>query len=168
MSISRWMDKKDACTYTMEYYSAIKKNAFESVLMRWIKLEPIIQSEVSQKEKPILYINVYIWNLERWWLWPYMRDSKRDTEIKNNCWTLWERVRMGWFGRIALKHVYYHMWTRSPVQVQCMRQGAQGLCTGMTLRNEMRREVGGRFRLGNTCTPMADLCQCMAKTATIL
>ena len=37
--------------YTMEYYSAIKKNAFESVLMRWMKLEPIIRSEVSQKEK---------------------------------------------------------------------------------------------------------------------
>ena len=37
--------------YTMEYYSAIKKNAFESALMRWMKLEPIIQSEVSQKEK---------------------------------------------------------------------------------------------------------------------
>ena len=35
--------------YTMEYYSAIKKNTFESFLMRWIKLEPIIQSEVSQK-----------------------------------------------------------------------------------------------------------------------
>ena len=38
-------------THTMEYYSAIKKNTFESVLMRWMKLEPIIQSEVSQKEK---------------------------------------------------------------------------------------------------------------------
>ena len=37
--------------YTMGYYSAIKKNAFELVLMRWMKLEPIIQSEVSQKEK---------------------------------------------------------------------------------------------------------------------
>ena len=37
--------------YTMEYYSAIKKNTFESVLMRGMKLEPIIQSEVSQKEK---------------------------------------------------------------------------------------------------------------------
>ena len=35
----------------MEYYSAIKKNSFESVLMRWMKLEPIIQSEVSQKDK---------------------------------------------------------------------------------------------------------------------
>ena len=37
--------------YAMEYYSAIKKNAFESILMRWMKLEPIIQSEVSQKKK---------------------------------------------------------------------------------------------------------------------
>ena len=37
--------------YTMEYHSAIKKNAFESVLMRWRKLEPTIQSEVSQKQK---------------------------------------------------------------------------------------------------------------------
>ena len=37
--------------YTVEYYSAIKKNTFESVLMRWMKLEPIIQNEVSQKEK---------------------------------------------------------------------------------------------------------------------
>ena len=46
------MDKKALVhIYTMEYYSAIKKNTFESVLMRWMKLEPIIQSEVSQKEK---------------------------------------------------------------------------------------------------------------------
>ena len=37
--------------FTMEYYSAIKKNSFESFLMRWMKLEPIIQSEVSQKDK---------------------------------------------------------------------------------------------------------------------
>ena len=50
----------------MGYYSAIKKNAFESVLMRWMKLEPIIQSEVSQKEKtPIQCTNTYTWNLER-------------------------------------------------------------------------------------------------------
>ena len=43
--------KKMWYIHTMEYYSAIKKNTFESVLMRWMKLEPIIQSEVSQKEK---------------------------------------------------------------------------------------------------------------------
>ena len=49
-----WTDewiKKWWYIYTMEYYSVIKRNTFESVLMRWMNLEPIIQSEVSQKEK---------------------------------------------------------------------------------------------------------------------
>ena len=45
------MDMKAWYIYTMEYYSDIKKNTFESVLKRWMKVEPIIQSEVSQKEK---------------------------------------------------------------------------------------------------------------------
>ena len=49
-----------------------------------------------------------------------------------------------------------------------MRQGDQGWCTGMTLRDRMGREVGGRVWMGNTCTPMVDSCECMAKTATIL
>ena len=49
-SADEWI-RKLWYVYTMEYYSAIKKNTFESVLMRWMKLEPIIQSEVSQKEK---------------------------------------------------------------------------------------------------------------------
>ena len=54
--------------YTMENYSAIKKNTFELVLMRWMKLELIIHSKVSKKKKKtaIQYTNAYIWNLERW------------------------------------------------------------------------------------------------------
>ena len=47
----------------MEYYSAIKKNAFESVLMRWMKLEPIIQSEVSQKDKHQYSILMHIYGI---------------------------------------------------------------------------------------------------------
>ena len=49
--------------YTIKYYSAIKKNAFESVLMRWIKLEPIIQGEVSQKEKHQYSILTHIYGI---------------------------------------------------------------------------------------------------------
>ena len=66
-SLDEWI-RKLWYIYTMEYYSAIKKNSFESVLMRRMKLEPTVQSKVSQKEKkiPIQYINTYIWNLERW------------------------------------------------------------------------------------------------------
>ena len=50
LSADEWI-RKLWYIYIMGYYSAIKKNAFELVLMRWMKLEPIIQSEVSQKEK---------------------------------------------------------------------------------------------------------------------
>ena len=53
--------------YSMEYYSAIKVNTFESVLMRWMNLQSIIQSEVSQKEKDKYSILTYIWNLENWY-----------------------------------------------------------------------------------------------------
>ena len=50
----------------MEYYSAIKKNAFESVLIRWMKLEPIIESEVSQEEKHQYSILMHIYTLTAW------------------------------------------------------------------------------------------------------
>ena len=49
--------------YTMEYYSAIKRNAFESVLVRWMNLEPIIQSEASQKEKYKHRILIHIYGI---------------------------------------------------------------------------------------------------------
>ena len=49
--------------YTMEYYSAINKNLFESVLMRWMKLEPIIQSEVNQKDKDHYIILTHIYGI---------------------------------------------------------------------------------------------------------
>ena len=49
----------------MEYYSAIKRKAFESVLMRWMNLEPIIQSKVSQKEKDKYHILTYIYGIQK-------------------------------------------------------------------------------------------------------
>ena len=61
-STDEWI-KKLWYIYTMEYYSAIKKNTFESVLMRWMNLEPIIQSEVSQKEKHQLSILMHIYGI---------------------------------------------------------------------------------------------------------
>ena len=64
MPISRRMDK-EAVVYihTMEYYSAVKKNSFESVLMRWMKLESMIQSEVSQKDKDHYSIITHIYGI---------------------------------------------------------------------------------------------------------
>ena len=49
--------------YTMEYYSAIKRNAFQSVLMKWMNLESIIDSEVSQKEKVKYHILTHMYGI---------------------------------------------------------------------------------------------------------
>ena len=59
-SIDQWI-KKLWYIYRMEYYSAIQRNAFQSVLMMWMNLEPIIQSKVSQKEKDKYHILMYIY-----------------------------------------------------------------------------------------------------------
>ena len=61
-STDEWVNIHLWYTYTMEYYSAIKGNTFESVLMKWMKLELIIQSEVSQKEKN-KYILMHIYRI---------------------------------------------------------------------------------------------------------
>ena len=55
--------KKVWYIYTMEYYSDIKRNTFESVLMRWMNLETIIESEVSQKEKDKYHILMHIYGI---------------------------------------------------------------------------------------------------------
>ena len=61
-SADKWI-KKLWYIYTMEYYSAIKRNAFESVLMRWMNLEPIIQIEVSQKVKDKYHMLMHIYGI---------------------------------------------------------------------------------------------------------
>ena len=61
----------------MEYYSAIKMNTFESVLTRWMKLKPIIQSEVSQKEKDKQCIVTYIYGVQKDGNDPTSRTTKK-------------------------------------------------------------------------------------------
>ena len=95
-----------------------------------------------------------------------MRDSKRDTDVLNN---LLDSVGEGkggiiWENGIETCKLSYVKQIASPGMIQ----GARGWCTGMTLRDGMGTEGGGGFRMGNTCIPMADSCQCMAKTTTIL
>ena len=61
-SADEWI-RKQWYLYTVQCYSAIEKNTFESVLMRWMKLEPIIQSEVSQKEKHQYSVLMHIYGI---------------------------------------------------------------------------------------------------------
>ena len=91
----------------------------------------------------------------------YVRQQKRHRCIEQYFGLCGRRG--GWFGRVALKHVYYHIRNESPVQVGCRIQEAWDWCTGMTQRDGTGREVAGGFRMGNTCTPMVDACWCMAK-----
>ena len=63
--------------------------------------------------------------------------------FRTDFWTLWERERVGRFGRMTLKHVYYHVRNRSPVYVQYRIQDTWGWCTGMIQRDDPQRwEVG--------------------------
>ena len=81
LSTDEWI-KKLWNIYTMEYHSDIKRNASESVLMRWMTLEPIIQNEVSLKLKQISHIYAYMWYPQRYW-WTYLQASNGDADIKN-------------------------------------------------------------------------------------
>ena len=118
-----------------------------------MKLEPIIQSKVSRKIKYQYSILTQV-EFRKTVNDDLTCERAKATQMcRTVFWTLWEKARVGWFERIALKHIYYRMWNRSPVQVWCIIQDAQGWWTGMTQRDGMGREVGREFKIGNTCTP---------------
>ena len=130
----------------MEYYSAIKKNSFESVLMRWMKLEPIIQSEVSQKDKrPLQYTNTYMEFRKMIAITLYTKQKKRHRCIEQT-FGLCGR-RQGWdVSREQHRNVYYLGWNRPPAQVGCMRQvlgpGALGRPRGTGWRGRWEGGLG--------------------------
>ena len=78
------------------------------ILMRWMKLEPIIQSEVSQKDKDYYSVLTHIYGI-----WkdandnPICKTEKETQTYRTDFWALWEKVRVGCFKRTASKHVYY-------------------------------------------------------------
>ena len=78
--------------------------------MRWMKLEPIIQSEVSQKEKHQYSILMHIYGtLKDGNNNPEYETAKETLMYRRVLWTLWEREKVGRCGRMALKHVKYHV-----------------------------------------------------------
>ena len=76
-----------------QYYSAIEKNTFESVVMRWMKLEPIIQSEGSQKEK---HQYMHICGIQKDGNDNPVCETAKETQMYRTVfWILWERARVG-------------------------------------------------------------------------
>ena len=93
-SADEWI-RKLCYIYSMEYYSAIKKNSFESVLMRWMKLEPIIQSKVSQKDKEQYSILMHIYGiLKDGNNNPICKAEKETQMYRTDFYTLWEKARV--------------------------------------------------------------------------
>ena len=87
----RKKERKLWYTDTMEYYSAIKKNTFESVLMRWMKLEPVIQSEVSQKKNTNNSILTHIYEIQKDGNDnPVCKTAKETQMYRTDFWTLGE------------------------------------------------------------------------------
>ena len=123
------------------------RNAFDSVLMRQMNLESIIQKEVSQKK--ILYINVYIWNLERWYWWTYLQGSSGDADIENRLLdTVWEREG-GMIWESSIETLYttickvdsqweFVVWYREP------KAGALGQPRGVGWGRKWEGSLGGR------------------------
>ena len=86
---------------------------------------------------------------------------------RTDFWTLWEKVRVGCFKRTASKRVLSRVeQITSPGGMH--ETSARAWCTGKTQRDRVERKVGGEIGMGNTCNSMADSCQCMTKTTTIL
>ena len=108
------------------------RNTWTSLL-----LHPIDQSQLS-----LTWISFTPANLQKC-AWMCIADF----------WTQRERERVGWFGRMALKHVYYRVRIESPVYVRCRIQHAWGWCMGMTQGDVVGREVGGGSCLGSHVHP---------------
>ena len=83
--------------HTMEYYSTIKRNAFESVLMRWMNREPVIQCEVGQKEKDKYHILTHIYGTYKDGTCELICRAAMEMQTqRRNLWT--QRGRSGWDG----------------------------------------------------------------------
>ena len=75
-----------------------------------MKLESIIQTEVSQKQKHQYSIVTHIYGIQKDGNDDPVCETAKETQMYRTVfWTLWEQANVGWFERIALKHVYYHI-----------------------------------------------------------
>ena len=134
-------------THTMEYQSTIKRHISESVLMRWMNLEPIIQSEVSHKEKNKYHILTHKYGIQKDGTDESICRAAMEMQTqRTDMWTRWGKEREGQIETVALKHIHLN---RQQVGICCMTQGAQTWCSVTTQRGGMGWQVEGNI-------PMAD------------
>ena len=133
--------------YTMEYYSAIKMNAFESVLMRWKNLEPIIQTEVSPKEKDKYHILMHIYGIQKNGSGEFIyRAAMEKKNIENRLMDIGR-------GEKKVRCMERVTWKLTLSYVKQIANGNLLYGSGnsnrgsiSTYRGEMGREMGGRLK----------------------
>ena len=107
--IGRWIGKEDVDIYSMEYYSAIKRNEFESVLVRRMNLELVIQSEVSQKEKNKYHTLTHIYGIQKNSTdEPIFREVMDTQAQRMYLWTPQEKEKVQQI-ETALTYIQYHV-----------------------------------------------------------
>ena len=97
-----------------------------------------------------------------------MQNRKRDTDVQNRLWDSVGEGKGGMFRENSIETCILSRVKQITSPGWMHETSARGWCTGKTQRDGMGRKVGGGIGMWNTCKSMADSCQCMAKTATIL
>ena len=97
-----------------------------------------------------------------------MQDRKRDTDVQNKLLDSAGEDKGGMLRENSIETCVLSRVKQITSPGWMHETGAEGWYTGKTQRDQVEREAGGGIRMGNTCKSMADSCQCMAKTTTIL
>ena len=175
MSIDRWMDKE----VVIHVYNVIllchKKEYMwftwtegstkcDSLELR-VKLEPVIQSEV--RKRIISYIKAYIWNLEKWYWWTYLKGRNRNTKIENRVMDTvgGEEGRMNWESNIETCILSYVKQVASGKLLYNTRGSTQH---SVTIWRSSMGEWDRGWRRRSIYVLMADSNCCMAETITTL
>ena len=97
-----------------------------------------------------------------------MQNRKRDTDVQNRLWDSVAEGQGGMFQENSIKTCISSRVKQVTSPGWMHETSARASCTGKTQRDRVEREVGGGIRMGNTCKSMANSCQCMTKTTTIM
>ena len=97
-----------------------------------------------------------------------MQNRRRDTDVQNRLLDSVGEGEGGMFRENSIKTCILSRVKQITSPGWMLETSAQGWCTGKTQRDQVEREVGGGIGMGNTCKSVADSCQCIAKTTTIL
>ena len=164
MSTDRWMDKE----VVVHIYNGIVLSHKKEQI--WVSSGEVdeprachIKWNKSEREKQILHINTYIWNLEKWPWWTYLQGSNRDTDIENRLWMQRGKESKGWTERGAWSIYVTICETDSCGHWKLLH--STGSSTGDKTRGRGRREAK---RGDDTCTPMTESHWCTAEANTTL